>query len=209
MKAHPKKLGLLTAAMLAIAAVPSAAFAAPKGRVMRDRPKKKMPKTTLALAERWGAIFNVPVSWIMSIADVESDFDVEMSDDRERAMKRDGAWGLMGMTLKTAESEIARLRKHPDFRKNPYVRRALSYWDGTGQSLWNPDLNVMLGSFYLRLMRKRFGDKFDVAATAYQQGPRSPLVDRLMRGLPIPSRTWHEKGQDYRLSAIKAHGRYL
>lgn len=202
---HPKKLGLLTAAMLTLAAVPTFVWAAPKGRM--GKAKKKMPKTTLALAERWSAVFQVPASWLMSIADIESDFDIEMSDDRERAMKRGGAWGLMGLTLHTAASEVERIKKDPAYRGNPLVRRALSYWNGTGQSLWNPDLNMMLGAYYLGRMRRVFGNEFKTTAAAYHQGPGTvrQLIDR---GMPIPE-MMKPYGKQYVLSAIEAHRRYL
>jgi soluble lytic murein transglycosylase-like protein len=199
------KLGLYSALVLAVGLVPAAAFAAPRGKAVRGG--KRYPRSTLAWAERWSPIMSVPVSWIMAIAEIESGYDLEMTDERPRAEKRGGAWGLMGLTLDTAKDLVRRLgEREPRLMKDPETRKALRAWDGTGKSLHDGNLSVMLGSYYLGLARREFGDDFRLAAAVYHQGPRT-VRTLLARGLPIPERM-PPIGRKYVLAALEAHGRH-
>ncbi|MDD5351242.1 MAG: transglycosylase SLT domain-containing protein, partial [Chthoniobacteraceae bacterium] len=141
----------------------TAANAATRKEYVMLNPKKAYPKLGLALAEKWGQIFGVPPQWIASIQSVETGF-------RPLAYNQAGkAHGMMQIKLPTA-LDIIRRGKQFDAWKNPAVKATLRKFSGNGQDLFDPDLNVMLGSMYLLLLGKKFGGLFPVVSAAYNQG---------------------------------------
>ncbi|MDA0979172.1 MAG: lytic transglycosylase domain-containing protein, partial [Proteobacteria bacterium] len=109
---------------------------------------------------------NIPVPWSMAIARQESAF---MPDARSGA----GALGLMQLLPSTAQ----------------LVARGIgvSYSDNT--RLWEPDLNIKLGSHYLGSMLRRFNNNRILASAAYNAGPGR--VDRWLDPT-IPFDVWIE-----------------
>jgi soluble lytic murein transglycosylase len=83
------------------------------------------------------------------------------SSFRSRAKSRVGARGLMQIRLLAAQ-EIAREMRLP--------------WRGA-DSLYDPAINVRMGTYYLAKMQRRFGD-LGLALTAYNIGPTA--LRRLM-----------------------------
>lgn len=128
------------------------------------------PETVRALAEKWGGVFRVSPSWVVSHAWVES-------TNHPRAYNPGGpAFGTMQMKIPTAENVVARLKKflktNQDFKRADEVRRVLKFWKGGGEDLFNPELSVMLGTYYLRLIMNKFDtDDQKIVAAAYNQGP--------------------------------------
>lgn len=128
-----------------------------------------VPRTAGKLAAKWGKVFGVPVSYVNTIVDIESGMvpgKVNMSD---RAAKKGGAWGLMQITGDTAKFLKDSIQKSR-FGKLPSVRETLLAWDGTGRALLDPELNVMLGTFYLGSIYREFED-LPLVAAAYHTGP--------------------------------------
>lgn len=142
---------------------------------LSDRP---YPETVRALAEKWGAILGVEPGWVVSHAYVES-------SNRPLAFNpRGNAWGLMQLKPGTAE-DVVRWMKASGASKDPRVVAVLrESWRGQGEDLRNPELNLMLGTFYLGYIRRKFEKDFgrgdhEVVAAAYNQGPGA--VRRAMR----------------------------
>jgi len=86
---------------------------------------------------------------------------------------RGGAWGICQMTLDTAKDLTKR-----------FQTVAKKYWprfDGTGQSLLDPETNVALAAFQVGLLWKAFKAKPNnwlVAGLAYHQG--SGTISKLL-----------------------------
>lgn len=121
------------------------------------------PLTVRELAKKWGRIFGVNPSWVISHAFVES-----------RNMpfaynKRGHVFGLMQLKPATA-GDIVRWLKKSRASKNPQVQEVLKEWTGEGDCLRNPDLNMMLGTFYIAFLKRKFGDDQMRVAAAYNQG---------------------------------------
>lgn len=166
-------------------------------------PGKPYPLTVKALAEKWGPIFGVDPSWIITLAYIESSY----IPDRMNPKAKTGAWGLMQVKFSTALDILRRLKKAPVF-KNEKVQKCLkTYWRGQDHDLLNPDLNIMLATFYLALIRKEFGDDFVAAAYAYNQGPGAARkAKKLASTAPVTpfSSNLNAGGQHYVASALSA-----
>ena len=105
------------------------------------------------LAERYSKRFGVDPLTVMAVVHVESRFD-------PRAVSPKGAIGLMQLQAETARSLAEDLGLQ---------------WTGE-ELLYDPDINMLLGTFYLRRLIDRFGD-VDAALAAYCSGPT--LVESL------------------------------
>jgi soluble lytic murein transglycosylase-like protein len=105
------------------------------------------------LADRYARRFGVDPLTVMAVVHVESRFD-------PNAVSSKGAIGLMQLQADTARSLAADLGLQ---------------WTGD-ELLYDPDVNVLLGTFYLRRLIDRFGD-VDAALAAYCSGPT--LVEAL------------------------------
>ena len=115
------------------------------------------------LATKWAETFNhVTAATVLTICKIESDFNPTAENHNERAEPKGGAWGMMQITLDTARDLI---------KKVPRIFGTVGVWDGSGKSLLDPDLNIMLGTFYLDKLAQEFGGDFDKVVAAYQQGP--------------------------------------
>jgi soluble lytic murein transglycosylase-like protein len=112
-----------------------------------------MIRETARLADRYSKRFGVDPLTVMAVVHVESRFD-------PRAVSPKGAIGLMQLQSETARSLAEDLGLQ---------------WTGD-ELLYDPDLNVLLGTFYLRRLIDRFGD-VDAALAAYCSGPT--LVEAL------------------------------
>lgn len=135
-------------------------------RLIKDR---SYPQTVRALAEKWGPLLDVDPSWIVAHCFVESSNKPLVYNPAGKA------WGLMQLKLPTATDMVARIKSLA--AEEPKVKAVLvKNWRGQGEDLLNPELNLMLGTFYLGLIRDKFKEKFDrgdheIVAAAYNQGP--------------------------------------
>ena len=141
-------------------------------------PNRPYPETVRALAEKWGPVFGVDPSWVISHAYVES------SNRPGVYNPRGNAWGLMQLKPGTA-ADVVRWLKAAGLRKDPQVAKVLkTCWHGDGEDLLNPELNLMFGTFYLSHIKRQFEQMFgrgdhEVVAAAYNQGPGA--VRKLLR----------------------------
>jgi hypothetical protein len=127
-----------------------------------------------ALCEHWASVWGLPASILMVVGMIESSMRPGMTENTDpRAVGRGGSWGLFGMTRATAADLLA---KHAPLATQP----AAKAWNGTGESLHDPQLAAMLAGFYLATLWHKFSN---VSATvaAYQQGP-GPVASVLARG---------------------------
>lgn len=138
--------------------------------------KGAYPETARALAEKWGEVWSVPSSWIVSHQWVES-------ANHPRIVNPAGpAYGMMQIKIPTLHDVLDMLRK---FKKLPRVAATLKatghkrFSDLGERALLNPDFNVMIGSLYLKHLLTEFEDQVpdmgdslqDTVAAAYNQGP--------------------------------------
>lgn len=155
--------------------------------------KGAYPITVRALAEKWGQIFGVPPSWIISHAWVES-------TNHPKAMNPDGpAWGLMQFKLPTAtdvgnmlRAIVRKCKGQEESEECPpkieIIARVLKSWRGKGDDLFHPELSVMFGAFYIRHLMKRlgeYGEDQKIVAAAYNQG-RGAVMKALRAGKLTP-----------------------
>lgn len=132
--------------------------------------KRPYPETVRALAEKWGPAFGVEPGWVISHAYVES------SNVPLVMNPRGNAWGLMQLKPGTA-SDIVMWMKAAGVTKDPKVKKVLATcWREQGEDLYNPELNIMLGTFYLGYIKRAFEKNFgrgdhEIVAAAYNQGP--------------------------------------
>jgi len=107
-------------------------------------------------------------AWVFAVMRQESAF---MDDARSHA----GAMGLMQLMPATARSVARKMLKQKPPRRH---------------ELMEPDLNIALGSAYLKQMKGELGDSAVLATAAYNAGPH-----RVVRWLPdrtLPADVWIE-----------------
>jgi hypothetical protein len=175
--------------------IESGLFLPPDQRITRQKAWR--------LSEDWEEVFGAPASEIMAIVEIESGWY-----PRKRNMLRSekgGAWGLGGQMLDEACGKIRAIRH--ELGKNPRVVRALKKWNGSGTSLLNPELNLMLTSWQIAQIRRRLEDldqvSFAEVAAAYHQGT-NVVIYRIQRGRPLVSPQRHPRGHIYVQRALGA-----
>ncbi|MBB1487653.1 transglycosylase SLT domain-containing protein [Oceanospirillum sediminis] len=109
----------------------------------------------------------IPLNWALSITRKESAFNPV-------AQSGVGARGLMQLMPRTARSVAKRI-------KQPYKGK---------QQLYNPDINIALGTAYLAQMKERFGSRI-YATAAYNAGPHRVKKWLAERG-DLPLDIWIE-----------------
>jgi hypothetical protein len=141
------------------------------GRVSKQKiPTGPVPKLVEALAEKWGKIWGVPKSFIQTIASIESSFVPAKSNTSERAIKLGGAWGLMQVTYASAQDLVRQAKASPQAKEWTEIKRILrKKWHDDGPDLLDPELNVMLGSYFLSRLFREFRD-IDKVAAGYHAG---------------------------------------
>ena len=106
------------------------------------------PRTYSELVSKYAAEYNVPEDVIYATIKVESSFDPE-------AVSSAGARGLMQMLPSTFEWLTAdeHLGEHLD-----------------AKSLFDPEVSIRYGVYYLKYLYSKFDHKWDVACAAYNGG---------------------------------------
>jgi soluble lytic murein transglycosylase-like protein len=157
-------------------------------------PDTSYPQAARELASKWSEIFDVPSSWIVSQAYVESKF-------MPLAQNPSGATGILQLKLPTA-TDVVRWILRSKYRSNPKVVEVLRDWHGNRQDLLNMELNLMLAAFYMRYLRGKFGNDHRLVAAAYNQG-EGAVKRALDSNSPLPPR-----GLEYvaRVEDAKQHG---
>ena len=122
----------------------------------------------------WAKRFGIPRKILAGIVRTESRGKARAKRLTGGDARRGGAWGLTQVTLATANDLIPRIR-----RQNPEYNQILDRFDGTGPSLFDKDLNLLLAAFKLSSDRAARGN-WDRAVLAYnrgRQGARNYLGD--------------------------------
>jgi soluble lytic murein transglycosylase-like protein len=107
------------------------------------------------IIHRAAKIYRVPANLIAAVIKCESNW-------QSAAHSQKGARGLMQIMPKTAEAE---------FRVDP-------------DQLWDPTVNIHVGTAYLRVLTNRYAGNSAATVSAYNAGP-----GRLESGKPIPAET--------------------
>jgi soluble lytic murein transglycosylase-like protein len=159
-----------TGASFAVSAVPAAAPPRESGDYQLALGRLSSRCRTLSEAEihrlatvlvRESRVHELPVELILGVIEVESNYN-------PFAVSPVGAMGLM-QVLPSTGAEVA--------------GRVGVVWRGP-QTLFDPFVNVRLGTTYLRELRDRYGS-VSVALAAYNWGP-GRIDRRLRRGSPLP-----------------------
>lgn len=170
---------------------------------------KKRAERTLSYAEKWAPVFNVPLSWIMALAEMESSHiptKVNMT-----ARHKGGAWGLLQQMADEVPYKLKVIRRFYGRRGDKYakrVRRTLRKWKGNPKALLDPNLNVMLAAWQLGRLNRVFGGDFAKAFAAYHQGEFA-VKRRLRKGHPAVDSSKQPKGYAYVKEAAHARMRYV
>ncbi len=150
--------------------------------IKRLLPKGSYTKTVQALAQKWGPIMDVDPLWIAAHCKVESHM-------QPLAHNTSGdAYGLMQIKPATA-TDIVRLMRSEGLSKDPRVAPVLKNWKGEAENLFNPELNLMLGAFYLGYLKKKFEtDDHKIVAGAYNQGAGAMRMALRKKQMTAPMR---------------------
>lgn len=117
-------------------------------------PRKPVP-TYGDIIHRAAKTYRIPPNLIAAVIKCESNW-------QSSALSRKGARGLMQILPKTAKSE---------FQVNP-------------EQLWDPTVNIHVGTAYLRVLANRYAGNPVDTISAYNAGP-----GRFESGRPIPTET--------------------
>ena len=91
--------------------------------------------------------YNMDPALIMSVIEIESKFN-------PKAVSSAGAIGLMQIMPKTAKA-VSRELKIKKYNKD---------------SLYNPEINIRIGTYYLKKLLQEFGNDIDLTLAAYNAG---------------------------------------
>jgi len=123
----------------------------------------------IRIVEKTSARFHVNPLMVLAVIHVESGFN-------PYAISPAGSVGLMQLQVETAREIASRLDV-------PWT---------TDEDLFRPELNVLLGTFYLKQLLDRFGD-LDLALAAFHSGPSRIEANNLRLGptsLGYADRVW-------------------
>lgn len=162
------------------------------------------PSVTLKYATKWGGFFRVPMSWVMTIAEMESDHNPQKIN-MLRAEKG-GAWGLMQQMADEAPYKI-RVIKRVYGKRSSEIAKTLKKWKGNPRDLLDPDLNMLIAIWQLDRLRRIFFDHFPIVVAAYHQGENA-VKERLANRLPAVSKELQPKGFAYVKEAIEKKSLY-
>ncbi len=128
------------------------------------RLENRQSKTVTRLAKKWSKVFHVPKSWIRSQAWVET-------QDRPDAVNPvTGAMGVMQIMPRTYEWLLPSL-KRTKFAKNYNVKKTLhASATGSTSDLRDVDLNIMMATYLMVVLKKKFGNDHKLVAAAYDAG---------------------------------------
>lgn len=114
----------------------------------------------------WARRFGIPRKVLAGIVRTESRGKPRAKRLTGGDARRGGAWGLAQVTLDTARDLIPRIR-----RQLPQYAPILDRFDGTGPSLFDRDLNLLLAAFKLSSDHAALGKKsWAPAVLAYNRG---------------------------------------
>ena len=99
------------------------------------------------LIQQASLAYSVPAAWIKAVIQTESSWDAKAY--RAEPQIQDGSYGLMQLLYKTAQG--------------------LGY-NGAPNGLYDPKVNIDLGSKLLGQLRQRYGDDFRNIYSAYNSG---------------------------------------
>jgi len=127
----------------------------PQLKVRRSKVLQQPPLSYRNFIFRAAAAHQISPSLIAAVIKCESNW-------KATALSRKGARGLMQILPSTAKGEFG----------------------ASSEDLWNPSINIYLGTAYLRLLANRYSGNSASVIAAYNAGP-----GRIDSGRPIPKET--------------------
>lgn len=124
----------------------------------------RQPAAVAKLADKWSSVFRIPRSWIRSQAYVETE-NVPMATN-----PRTGAKGVMQIMPGTYAWLLPSLKK-TTYAHNRHIKNTLQVSDtGRLEDLHDIDFNIMLASYLMTILKKKFGENHRNVAAAYDAG---------------------------------------
>jgi len=158
-------------------------------------PEGRQPELVVKLSKKWSKVFHIPKSWIRSQAYVET-------QDRPNAVNPvTGAMGVMQIMPRTYEWLLPSLKK-TKLAKSKLVKETLLLDTGNPNDLMHPDLNIMMASYLMVILKRKFGNDHTNVAAAYDAG-HVRIAKCLDEGTAFPAQV-----QEYlaRVEAAKRRG---
>lgn len=115
------------------------------------------PNNYVLSVKKYAKMYDVPQELVFSVIKAESNFD-------KNAVSKKGAIGLMQIMVPTGEW-VAEKIKMNDFKK---------------ELLYEPDVNIEIGCFYLSYLLDLYKNNEKCALAAYNAGPAN--VDKWLKG---------------------------
>jgi len=116
----------------------------------------RFPLRYLDAIETYAAMYDLPVELVCAVIAAESRFNKDAVSPKE-------AGGLMQITPPTAQ----------------WLAEQMGIDGFAPERIFEPDLNIRIGCFYLRMLSDRYGGRWDLALSAYNAG--SANVNRWLR----------------------------
>jgi soluble lytic murein transglycosylase-like protein len=143
-------------------------------------PEGRQPELVVKLSRKWSKIFHIPRSWIRSQAYVET------QDKLDARNPVTGALGVMQIMPRTYEWLLQSL-KRTTFMRNKQVKEVLHAFDtGNVNDLMNPDFNIMMASYLMLILKRKFGGDHKIVAAAYDGG-HVRIARCLDKGIDFPA----------------------
>lgn len=161
MASNNKALGIVMvgAGLLGALALQGGAHAATEEKPAAKPKAKPKASSRLTLSAKYARLFGVPLSLLLATTYAQSN----NRPNAKRENKRGGAWGLGQVTVATAT----------DIWPKVQAKTGLS-WDGSGEGLLDPTLNLAFTAYYLSLWYARYKSnrlRWLLSAYAYVLGP--------------------------------------
>ena len=110
-------------------------------------PKILFPYNHTNIIEKYSEEYNVPISLILAVINVESNFD-------EEAVSNKGAKGLMQIMDITGE----------------WAAEEIGIENFTTNMLFEPEINIQIGCWYINRLNKQFNNEKNTVLAAYNAG---------------------------------------
>lgn len=140
----------------------------PRALGLPRRRGRSDPNLTLRYARKWAPVFVVPIQTIMTIAHQESSHNPKAIGPPVARRGGVRAYGLMQQMEDEAGEKVGRILG--TYGTFPEVQATARKWKGNPNALLDPDLNMMISTWQLGKLHRKFGGDLGKVAAAYHGG---------------------------------------